>query len=312
MYVLKKTTKAELKRVQTTIKKELASEKIIQEIYEYIFNAEGKKTRALLCLLASKSQDKKSKNRVNLASIIELLHTATLVHDDVVDGASERRGRSSAHLEFGNAATILSGDFCLARAMLLASEEGGGRAAQELARAVTEMAEGEVMQLRWAGDLTCDVQTYLQWIERKSAALISWCVAAAAWSNDDVVLAEALAAFGRGVGIAFQITDDVLDYRSGTGKKAGTDLRQRKVTLPLLMAMERDGDIRAVLEKGEPDDATLDILMSRIEHTGALEDALQNARNLVEAASARLKVLPTGDGRDALIVLGRYLVERVS
>jgi octaprenyl-diphosphate synthase len=196
--------------------------------------------------------------------------------------------------------------------MLLASEEGGGLAAQELARAVTEMAEGEVMQLRWAGDLSCDVSTYLQWVERKSAALISWCVAAGAWSKDDRVGARALAGFGRGVGIAFQITDDVLDYRSGTGKKAGTDLKQRKVTLPLLKAMEKDEDIRKLLEQGSPDEALTESLITRIQATGALDDALETARGLVNESTAQLEALPGGEGRDALAVLGRYLVERVS
>lgn len=240
----------------------------------------------------------------------ELLHLGSLLHDDVVDDGTERRGRPAAHMLYGNAVSVLTGDFCLARAVLLASEEGGHACVTALSRAVVEMAEGEVLQLQRAGDLHTDRDTYFDVVERKSAALIAWCVAAAAHASEDAPRAAALEHFGRAVGIAFQITDDVIDYFDGTGKAAGADLRDRKVTLPLLFAMEADSTLRD--ELSEPgDDAAIAGWIGRIRLSGALDQALAEARARVEAASVALDVLPDGPGRDALLVLGRHLVERV-
>ena len=283
----------------------------IEQVSRYLVDAGGKRLRPALTALGALAVGYE-RPLPGLMCVGELIHLGSLLHDDVVDSAEYRRGRPAAHLKYGNAATILSGDFCLARAMLLANEEGGGSAARELARAVTEMAEGEVMQLRWAGNLSCEIETYLDWIERKSAALIAWCVSAAAWSLEAPDLAEPLATFGRGVGIAFQITDDVLDYRGETGKKPGADLRDRKVTLPLLTAMKADPGIRDLLARGRPDEATVSALIERVEATGALEHALSMASSLVLESNIALEVLPPSDGRDALAVLGRYLVERLS
>jgi len=283
----------------------------ISSISEYLINAGGKRLRPAMTALGALAVDY-DKPVARLMCVGELIHLGSLLHDDVVDGALKRRGLPAAHIQYGNAATILSGDFCLARAMLLASVEGGGLAGQELARAVTEMAEGEVMQLRWAGDLSCDVRTYMQWVERKSAALIAWCVAAPAWSMQDHNAAAILADFGRRVGVAFQITDDVLDYQSGTGKRVGADLRQRKVTLPLIHAMNADQSIRDILEEGTPSDVVVRDLVRRVEATGATETSLDYARSLVLEAVDCLGELPPSKGRQALEVLGAYLVERVS
>jgi octaprenyl-diphosphate synthase len=240
----------------------------------------------------------------------ELLHLGSLLHDDVVDDGAVRRGRPAAHVLYGNAVSVLTGDFCLARAVLLASEESGHACVTALSRAVVEMAEGEVLQLQRAGDLSTDRATYFDVVERKSAALIAWCVSAAAHASEDAPRAAALEHFGRAVGIAFQITDDVIDYFDGTGKAAGADLRDRKVTLPLLFAMEADPGLRDELEAGA-DDARIPVWIERIRASGAIERALGEARDRVDVASVALDVLPDGPGRDALLVLGRHLVERV-
>ena len=147
MYVLTKTTETELNRVQATIAKELSNEKIIQEIYEYIFNVKGKKTRALLCLLASKSSDIKPKNRIALASIIELLHTATLVHDDVVDESERRRGTESVNQVWTNSYSVLMGDFIYSKAFILMVKLGISSILDELAKATNDIARGEIIQL---------------------------------------------------------------------------------------------------------------------------------------------------------------------
>lgn len=272
----------------------------------YLVEAGGKRLRPALTALGAKAVGYEGP-LVRLMCVGELIHLGSLLHDDVVDGAETRRGQPAAHRVYGNAVTVLTGDFCLARAVLLASEEGGHGAVTALAGAVTEMAEGEVLQLQRIGDLDSDVSGYLDVIDRKSAALIGWCVAAGAWAAGDAQAALALDAFGRGVGRAFQITDDVLDYSDATGKTLGADLLEGKVTLPLLYAMERMPGLREELVAGDRD---VSDIAARIVASGAPRAALADAHRFVDEATRALDVLPAGIGRDALVVLGRYLVER--
>ncbi|MEQ1502484.1 MAG: polyprenyl synthetase family protein, partial [Myxococcota bacterium] len=248
---------------------------------------------------------------VRLMCVGELLHLGSLLHDDVVDDGDFRRDRPAAHRVYGNAVTVLTGDFCLARAVLLASEEGGAAAVHALGPVVTEMAEGEVLQLQRAGDLSCTVDQYLDVVARKSAALIAWCARAAALATGDAVASDALEAFGRAVGIAFQITDDVLDYADGTGKPRGADLRERKVTLPLIHAMDALPWLRGELAAGAPSADRLPELLAAVRDTGALDAALGEAHRRADDAVEVLSALPPSEGRDALVVLARYLVERV-
>ena len=244
MHILKKTTSAELKRVQSTIKKELASEKIIQEIYEYIFNAEGKKTRALLCLLASKSPDMKSNSRINLASIIELLHTATLVHDDVVDESELRRGSRSVNQVWTNSYSVLMGDFIYSKAFILMVKLGIPSVLDELAKATNDIARGEIIQL--------ELFEKKQLIELKDLLKVSYLKTGRlfeASAKTGAMLAcrsaEEIKTFGllgRALGTAFQIQDDILDYealRLDTGKPALKDFKEGKITFPLYFALQQ-------------------------------------------------------------------------
>ena len=244
MYVLKKTTSAELRRVQSTIKKELASEKIIQEIYEYIFNAEGKKTRALLCLLASKASDIKSNNRINLASIIELLHTATLVHDDVVDESELRRGTRSVNQVWTNSYSVLMGDFIYSKAFILMVKLGIPAVLDELAKATNDIARGEIIQL--------ELFEKKQLIELKDLLKVSYLKTGRlfeASAKTGAMLAcrsaEEIKTFGllgKALGTAFQIQDDILDYEAlklDTGKPALKDFREGKITFPLYFALQQ-------------------------------------------------------------------------
>jgi len=243
MYVLEKTTASELRRVQTTIKKELATEKIIQEIYEYIFNAEGKKTRALLCLLASKSSDIKAKSRVNLASIIELLHTATLIHDDVVDESELRRGNRSVNQVWTNSYSVLMGDFIYSKAFILMVKLGIPSVLDELAKATNDIARGEIIQL--------ELFEKKQLIELKDLLKVSYLKTGRlfeASAKTGAMLAcrskEEIKTFGllgKALGTAFQIQDDILDYealRLDTGKPALKDFKEGKVTFPLYFALK--------------------------------------------------------------------------
>ena len=244
MYVLKKTTKAELGRVQSTIKKELASEKIIQEIYEYIFNSEGKKTRALLCLLASKSKDIKSNSRINLASIIELLHTATLVHDDVVDESERRRGTKSVNQVWTNSYSVLMGDFIYSKAFILMVKLGIPAVLDELAKATNDIARGEIIQL--------ELFEKKQLIELKDLLKVSYLKTGRlfeASAKTGAMLAcrsaEEIKTFGllgKALGTAFQIQDDILDYEAlklDTGKPALKDFKEGKITFPLYFALQQ-------------------------------------------------------------------------
>ena len=244
MYVLKKTTIAELKRVQATIKKELASEKIIQDIYEYIFSSEGKKTRALLCLLASKSPDIKSNSRINLASIIELLHTATLVHDDVVDESELRRGTRSVNQVWTNSYSVLMGDFIYSKAFILMVKLGIPAVLDELAKATNDIARGEIIQLElFEKKQLIELEDLLKVSYLKTGRLFE------ASAKTGAILAcrsvEEIKTFGllgKALGTAFQIQDDILDYEAlklDTGKPALKDFKEGKITFPLYFALKQ-------------------------------------------------------------------------
>ncbi len=284
---------------------------VVEAIGRYLVDAGGKRLRPMLTVLGAGTVGFTG-DLSGLMCVGELIHLGSLLHDDVVDGADLRRNRPAAHTVYGNAATILTGDFCLARAVLLAAESGGHRAVTELARAVTAMAEGEVLQLQRAGNLHTTLAHYLEMIEKKSAALIAWSAAAGAYATGNDPAADALARFGRGVGVAFQITDDVLDYAEGTGKRAGADLRERKLTLPLVHAMLHIPGLRARLEARAPTDAELPALVAEIRASGALDAALAEARDRVRIALASLDTLPEGPDRDSLAILGTYLVDRAT
>lgn len=283
----------------------------VHAVGRYLVDAGGKRLRPMLTVLGAGAVGFRG-DLAGLMCVAELIHLGSLLHDDVVDGADLRRNRPAAHVVYGNAATILTGDFCLARAVLLAAESGGFRAVTELGRAVTAMAEGEVLQLQRAGNLQTTLGEYLEMIDKKSAALIAWAAAAGAYATGDEAAAGALERFGRGVGVAFQITDDVLDYAEGTGKLAGADLRERKLTLPLVHAMERIPGLRARLEAAAPTAAELPALVAEIRASGALDAAQAEARARVADALACLDTLPPGADRESLAVLGRYLVDRVT
>lgn len=280
----------------------------LSHIAGYLADAGGKRLRPALVALGARAVG------VDVAPQLmccgELIHLGSLLHDDVVDQGDVRRGRPAAHVVHGNAVAVLTGDFCVARALLAAARHGSGDASERLAEVVVDMSAGEVLQLQHAGDLDNDLATYLEVIDRKSARLIAWCAAAAAWASDDVDAGEALTRYGLKVGLAYQITDDVLDYRAGTGKQAGADLRERKVTLPLLHAFERVPGLRTRLRAGAPTADELPALMDAVRASGALDAALDDARAWVDEALDALEALPAGPGRDALAVLARYVVER--
>ena len=243
MYLLTKTTQTELNRVQATIEKELSNEKIIQEIYEYIFNVKGKKTRALLCLLASKSSDIKAKNRIALASIIELLHTATLVHDDVVDESERRRGTESVNQVWTNSYSVLMGDFIYSKAFILMVKLGISSILDELAKATNDIARGEIIQLELFENeqpITLDDLLKVSYLKtgRLFEASAKTGAILACKSKEEIKIFGQL---GKALGTAFQIQDDILDYEAfklDIGKPAFKDFREGKITFPLYFALQ--------------------------------------------------------------------------
>jgi len=243
MNKINNTTKNELSRVQKKITKELASEKIVQDIYEYIFQSEGKKTRALIALLASQSEILKPAKRVELASIIELLHTATLVHDDVVDESSLRRGEKSVNQVWNNSYSVLMGDFIYSKAFILMMQLDQPLILQELAKATNDIARGEIIQLNlFENYLNLKLNDLLKVSYLKTGRLFEASAktgAMLAQSSDADVKNFGL--LGKNLGIAFQIQDDILDYESlktNTGKPALQDFQEGKITFPLFYALQ--------------------------------------------------------------------------
>jgi octaprenyl-diphosphate synthase len=242
MYQINHTAKNELLKVQKKITKELASEKIIQDIYEYIFQAEGKKTRALISLLASQSKAIKPMRRIELASIIELLHTATLVHDDVVDNSNLRRGEQSVNRVWSNSYSVLIGDFIYSKAFMLMVKVNQPLILKELADATNDIARGEIIQLSlYKNSFSLELKDLLKVSYLKTGRLFE------AAAKSGAMLAHAsdidvknFGLLGKTLGIAFQIQDDILDYESlhiDTGKTALQDFQEGKVTFPLFFAL---------------------------------------------------------------------------
>lgn len=286
----------------------------VEEIGRYLAASGGKRLRPLFTALGARAAGHRGAvHRLMCAG--ELIHLGSLLHDDVVDEADARRGRPAAHKVFTNPSVILAGDFCVARGMLIAAQEGGLRAVTELTRTVAEMSEGEISQLLNAGHLELGVDAYYEVIDRKSASLMAWCAAAGAWAIGQEAHADALHSFGRRMGVAFQIADDVLDYSGEerlTGKPAGQDLAQRKPTLPLLLAMERRPGLKSRLMERAPTEAEVPALVAEVVQSGAAQDALDVARAHVRDGLADLTRLPETPARAALVGLAHHLVERVS
>jgi octaprenyl-diphosphate synthase len=290
---------------------------IIPELGGQLAFAGGKRFRPLVTLLAARAAGFIDPVRITIAAVGELLHTATLLHDDVIDAGEFRRGRPTARLQYGNGMAVLTGDFCLARALQAIAYSGRLSAVQTLADAVTRMAEGEVAQLQIAGDAAPDRARYYLVIDRKTAALIAWCASVGGLPSAEH--ATALHRYGLEIGYAFQIADDVLDYCGSlqdTGKARGQDLRDGKLTLPLIYACERDPALAAAVERtlegGPPiaPSAAAEIV-DRVAASPGLELAARAAEAHVECAIGQLTALPPSSARDALIEVARHVARRV-
>ncbi|MGH1424379.1 MAG: polyprenyl synthetase family protein [Pseudooceanicola sp.] len=292
----------------------------IPEVTAHLVDAGGKRLRPMLVLAAARLCGYAGPHHVNLAATVEFIHTATLLHDDVVDESAQRRGRPTANLLWDNKSSVLVGDYLFARAFQLMVETGSLRVLDILSNAAATIAEGEVLQLSAAQDLATTEDTYLQIVRGKTAALFS----AATESGAEIAGAShavitALRDYGDALGIAFQMADDLLDYQGdtgATGKNIGDDFRERKLTLPLIKAVAAaDGEERAfwvrTIEKGQQADGDLEHALQLFGKHGALEDTRMAALAWADRARAALDVVPDDPIRDMLADIADYVVARL-
>jgi octaprenyl-diphosphate synthase len=320
--LLIKLGKPDMARVDALIGQRLTSDvPVIPALGEHIISAGGKRLRPLLTVAAARLAGASDESCLKLATAVEFIHTATLLHDDVVDGSKLRRGKVAAHLIWGGSSSILVGDFLFARAFELMVEAGSMRALGILAKASSVIAEGEVLQLTRAHDLNLDQATYLDIIRAKSAELFAASTEAGGVSAGvPDAQVQSLRDFGLNFGMAFQLADDALDYSGEAetlGKNAGDDFREGKATLPLLLAIARSGPREAAFWEraiGRREQTEADFRRARelIIGCGAIETTLDLATEYAWQAKAALAAFPTNDWRRALEELADFAVSRTA
>jgi octaprenyl-diphosphate synthase len=290
---------------------------LVGSVSQYIISAGGKRLRPALLLLCCGALGYTGTQRFNMAAVVEFIHTATLLHDDVVDESELRRGAPTANARFGNPASVLVGDFLYSRAFQMMVEAQSMRIMQVLADATNIISEGEVMQLMNMHNAALDEAGYLQVIRSKTAKLFEASARVGAiLSGATPEQEDACAEYGQAMGTAFQVIDDVLDYAGDAavmGKNLGDDLREGKTTLPLIAAMQRGTDaeratIQTAIETGDIN--MLDAVVAIVHKTGALDIAKASARSEAERAIAAAKQLPANAYSACLVSLASQLLER--
>jgi octaprenyl-diphosphate synthase len=308
----------DLKAVDQVIRERLASDVVlVNQVAEYIVGSGGKRLRPLLVVVVARACGYQEQRHTEAAAIIEFIHTATLLHDDVVDGSTLRRGRDTANSVWGNEASVLVGDYVYSRAFEMMVSLGMMPIMDVMASATNKIAEGEVLQLMNAHDPDTTEQRYFDVIYRKTAKLFeAGAQIAAILSGSSAQVEDAMKRYGRHIGTAFQLIDDVLDYRSDReqlGKNLGDDLAEGKPTLPLIYALERSNEadralIRAAIEQGSI--ADLQRITAAIESTGGLAYTARLARREATLAIEALAALPASAYKDALRELADFAVNR--
>lgn len=304
--------------VDALILRRLASDVVlINQVGAHIVGAGGKRLRPMLLLLSARAFGEVVQDAQQLAAVVEFIHTATLLHDDVVDASSLRRGRATANALFGNAASVLVGDFLYSRSFQLMVELQRPEVMRILADATNAIAEGEVLQLLHVNNPDSDEAGYLRVIERKTAVLFAAaCQLGALCGGSDAVAQERMRAFGLALGFAFQIADDVLDYQADeavTGKHLGDDLAEGKATLPLIHAIAHSDTptrqrLRGIVERG--DATAMPEVLQAIHAGGSLEYSRELATGYARQAELTLDGLPGNAAVAAMRTLARYAVDR--
>ena len=304
--------------VDAVIREKLYSDVVlIRQVSEYIINSGGKRLRPALVILSAGAFGYAGKHHHDLAAIVEFIHTATLLHDDVVDASELRRSKATANALFGNAASVLVGDFLYSRAFQMMVDVDNMRVMRVLADATNTIAEGEVLQLLNVRDPDVDEENYLRVIRYKTAKLFEAATRLGAiLSNATAEEEEAMAVYGMNLGTAFQLTDDILDYSGDyqeTGKNLGDDLAEGKPTLPLIHAMKTGSQAQAALIRKAIEcggEGGFQPVLEAIQQTGALDYARQRAQAESEAASGVISLLPGSSYKDALLELATFAINR--
>lgn len=306
--------------VETLFRSNLASPvRFIDEIGEYVGAGGGKRVRPMLHLLCCRMCGYEGPHDVLLATVLEFIHSATLIHDDIIDEATIRRGRPSVNHRWGNNVSVLFGDYLYAKAMEMALDAGSLRVMQKLAEVTLRMTEGEMLQTRYVGRIDLSVEEYLDLIERKTAVLFGGCCELAGMlAGVDREREEALGRFGIQLGMAFQVVDDLLDFTGNPdvlGKPAASDLREGKVTLAVIDLLasgsKRGRDLAAVIaETGRRDASETRELAELLDRSGAIERAHARARRYADGAVRELDRFPDGVYRRALATLPELILFR--
>ena len=315
-------TKADMDRVNALILAMAGSNvALIPEIAEHLISSGGKRLRPMLTIASALAHGYDGEGHVKLAASVEFMHTATLLHDDVVDESDLRRGKKTARTIWGNQASVLVGDFLLGQAFKKMVEVGSMTALDILSTASSVIAEGEVWQLSAAKRMTTTEADYLAVVDAKTAALF----AAAAEVGPVIAGAGeaarlAMRSYGRNLGVAFQLVDDVLDYggsAASLGKNTGDDFREGKITLPVILAYQAGGEDekafwREAMEKGRNDDEALARAGSLMRRHGTLDATIARAKDFGEAATKAAAGLPDGEARDAMLGVVDFCIDRVT
>lgn len=292
---------------------------LIPELTDYIINSGGKRLRPLLLMITSDLCSFTGDRRYSLAAVMEFLHTASLLHDDVIDHAETRRGRTAANNIWGNPASVLVGDFLYSQAFKLMVEDGDPAIQKLLTNAAITMVEGETAQLIKCGDTTISEGEYIRIIEQKTAILISAsCALGALLAKASDIQVDALQTFGMKLGVAFQVTDDTLDYvaeEEEFGKAIGMDLKEGKITLPLIRTLHQcSADertlIKETLDRKDINGGQIKDITSLIEKYDGIAYALTKAKEFINEAKLSLEQFDDSFPRDALITISDYIVRR--
>jgi octaprenyl-diphosphate synthase len=310
--------KTEMNEFETRFRQNMRSKvPLLDKITHYIIRRKGKQMRPMFVFLTTKMLGKMGDKAYDAASLIELLHTATLVHDDVVDDANERRGFFSLNALWKNKVAVLVGDYMLSKVLLLSIEKNNVRLLEVVARAVREMSEGELLQIEKARRLDITEDVYFEVIRQKTASLISTCCEAGAIAAEREDMTEQMRRFGELVGLAFQIKDDIFDY--GTpgkiGKPTGLDIRERKMTLPLIYTLntapkEVRSELINIVKNHNEEKRYVNRAIELVTSYGGIEYAHQKMMALKDQALEELKDIPDSEAKRAVIGLVEYTTHR--
>ena len=310
----------EMEQVETELRNILHSEvDLVNQVVQYIIQNGGKRVRPLLTLLSAKLSGYQGAAAPKLAAAMELIHTASLMHDDVVDDASLRRGKPSAKAKWGNSISVLVGDFFWCSMSKIIVEHGCLRTLKVVTDTITVTTEAEILEITKQCDLALNEADYLKIIQGKTAALLAACCrVGAVLGGVSELHEEALKRYGYDLGVAFQLADDILDYESEEekfGKNLGGDLREGKLTLPLIVALRRGSPketqvIKEVLLSGRMDADRFKAVLEIIHRYDGLQEAAQRAKEFVEKAKRSLEVFKPSLEKDSLIGLADYVIER--